>query len=889
MTGKEIRQKFLKYFEEQGHKIMPSSSLIPDGDPTLLFSNAGMNQFKKIFTGEEDRGLRRVATVQKCMRAGGKHNDLENVGRTNRHHTFFEMLGNFSFGDYFKQEAIGFAWELLTRRFGFNPKDLWITVYKKDEEAFSLWQKVAGVSPERIARLGEEDNFWMMGETGPCGPCSEIMFDQGPGVGCGKPDCRVGCSCDRYLELWNLVFMEFNRKADGTMSSLPRKSIDTGMGLERITAVLQGKTSNYGSDLFTPLIQAIESQVAGLDPEKHLVSVRVAADHSRAASFLVADGVIPANEGRGYVLRRIIRRAARHLFELGIREPFLYRLTGVVADTYADTYPELREREMQVTRILKGEEERFLATIERGMELLSVEMKKLAAEKKLVLPGEVVFRLYDTFGFPVDLTLDILRDRNLSADLAEFEKEMELQRQRGKEGQDRSAGAEETERIARLVTESGLVSFLGYESLRADSQVEKILREGVELDSVGPDQGEIRVITRETTFYGEVGGQAGDTGEITGGGGLKAEVVYTERPHVDLILHRVRVKSGEIRKGMPVTLSVDAERRAAVARNHTATHLLQAVLRQVRGDEIRQAGSLVAPDRLRFDFTCFSPLAPAEREQVEDLVNEAILKNLPVVTRVMSYAEGLKSGATAIFEEKYGSSVRVVEVEGVSRELCGGTHVRRTGEIGLFKILGESSVAAGVRRIEAFTGEGAFRYLRSLEDTVRESGEILKVEPATLPRRIQELRDELKAKDKEIERLQMKSQAQTADDILDQVKKINGVSCLAIEIPGLAPAALREVAEKIRGKLKSGIVVLGSRTPEKAALVAMVTPDLSAKFDAVKIIRGISGEVGGGGGGRTDMAQAGGNQPDGLPRALARAETVIKEMAEKESPGPAKK
>jgi len=720
-----------------------------------------------------------------------------------------------------------------------------------------------------------------MGETGPCGPCSEIIFDQGPGVGCGKPDCRVGCSCDRYLELWNLVFMEFNRKADGTMSPLPRKSIDTGMGLERITAVLQGQTSNYGSDLFTPLIQAIESRVSGLDPEKHLVSVRVAADHSRAASFLVADGVIPGNEGRGYVLRRIIRRAARHLFELGIREPFLYRLTGVVADAYADTYPELREREMKVTRILKGEEERFLITIERGMELISAEMKTLAAEKQRVLPGEVVFKLYDTFGFPVDLTLDILRDRNLSADLAGFEKEMELQRQRGKEGQDQFAGAEETERIARLVDETGVVSFVGYETLQAESKIEKILRGQEEIDAAGPGDGEVTVLTRETPFYGEVGGQAGDSGILSGGGGLQAEVVYTKRPHVDFIIHQVKVKSGEIRKGMPVTLSVDAKRRAAVARNHTATHLLQAALRKVRGDEIRQAGSLVAPDRLRFDFSCFSPLAPAEREKVEDLVNEAILKNLPVVTRVMSYEEGLKSGAIAIFEEKYGSSVRVVEVEGISRELCGGTHVRRTGDIGLLKILGESSVAAGVRRIEALTGKGTFRYLRSLEDTVRESGEILKVEPATLPRRIQELRDELKAKDKEIERLQMKNQAQTADENLDQVKKINGVSCLAVEIPGLSPAALREVAEKIRGKIKSGIVVLGSRTPEKAALVAMVTKDLTAKFDAVKIIRGISGEVGGGGGGRADMAQAGGNQPDGLPRALARVETVIKEMIEK--------
>jgi alanyl-tRNA synthetase len=485
----------------------------------------------------------------------------------------------------------------------------------------------------------------------------------------------------------------------------------------------------------------------------------------------------------------------------------------------------------------------------------------------------------------VDLTLDILRDRNLSADLAVFEKEMELQRQRGKEGQDRSAGAEETERIARLVDESSPVAFVGYEKLEADSEVEKILRGKEEIEIGRPEDGEIIVITKETPFYGEVGGQAGDIGQMTGSSDTKtasvSDVIYTERPHVDLILHRVQIKSGEIRKGMTVTLSVDAERRAAIARNHTATHLLQAVLRKVRGDEIRQAGSLVAPERLRFDFTCFSPLAPAEREKVEDLVNEAILKNLPVVTRVMSYAEGLKSGAIAIFEEKYGSSVRVVEVEGVSRELCGGTHVRRTGDIGLLKILGESSVAAGVRRIEALTGEGAFRYLRSLEDTVRESGEILKVEPATLPRRIQELRDELKSKDKEIERLQMKNQAQTADEILDQVKKVDGISCLAVEIPGLSPAALREVAEKIRGKLKSGIVVLGSRTPEKAALVAMVTKDLTAKFDAVKIIRGISGEVGGGGGGRTDMAQAGGNQPDGLPRALARVETVIKEMIEK--------
>ncbi len=690
LKGKEIRQLFLDYFARKGHTIVPSSSLVPADDPTLLFTNAGMVQFKKVFLGQEERPYKRAASCQKCVRAGGKHNDLENVGYTARHHTFFEMLGNFSFGDYFKEEAIAYAWEFLTKELELPVERLYVTVYKDDDEAFALWQKIAGLPAERIVRLGEADNFWAMGDTGPCGPCSEIIFDQGPEVGCGRPDCRVGCDCDRYLELWNLVFMQYERDEEGRLSPLPRPCIDTGMGLERITATLQGVKTNFDSDLFAGLMAKI-SALTGLhygQDQKNDVAFRVIADHSRAAAFLIADGVLPSNEGRGYVLRRIIRRAVRFGRSLGLERPFLYETAHVVVEEMGETYPELIRAAQTIEKILVLEEEKFRETLERGLALLEEELKKLAQKGERVIPGEFIFKLYDTYGFPYDIVRDVALERGFSLDMAGFEREMAKQRERS-----RKAWRGELAKAPKVflsLLEKGLgKEFVGYETTEAEAEVLALARGQEEVQALSSGE-EGEAVFSKTPFYGEAGGQVGDTGLVLAPGG-QAEVVDTYRLG-ELFVHKLKVKEGVLRKGDPVKLSVFSSRRAAIARHHTATHLLHAALRRLLGDHVHQAGSLVAPDRLRFDFTHFEPLTMEEIFALEDLINARIRDNLPVEVKLMSYKEAVDQGAMALFGEKYGEKVRVIRIGNFSMELCGGTHVHRTGDIGYFKIIAESSV-----------------------------------------------------------------------------------------------------------------------------------------------------------------------------------------------------
>ncbi|UCD85027.1 MAG: alanine--tRNA ligase, partial [Deltaproteobacteria bacterium] len=691
MTGHQIRRSFLKYFEGKGHRILPSSSLVPEKDPTLLFTNAGMVQFKKVFTGEEKIEFKRATTSQKCLRVSGKHNDLENVGRTARHHTFFEMLGNFSFGDYFKQEAIDFSWEFLTDILSLPKEKLWVSVFQDDDEAYDIW-KGKDVRPERIVRMGEKENFWAMGETGPCGPCSEIIIDQGEEVGCHRPECAPGCDCDRYLELWNLVFMQYNRQENGKLVPLPKPSIDTGMGLERVAAVLQGVKSNYETDLLRVTIRNTEeiTQIKyGEDDEKD-ISFQVIADHCRGMVFLVGDGILPANEGRGYVLRRIMRRAARHGKKLDLNEPFLYKLSGNVVDQMEEAYPELKERRSYIAMIIQKEEERFLDTLDRGLQILQEEMERLRGSKGQTVPGEVVFKLYDTYGFPLDLTEDIAAEEGFAVDTEGFNQEMEQQRERARMSW-KGTGAQEIKGVYSRLSEDGLtVTFLGYDRLKNKSKVERIIRNDEFVESVKPGD-EVEIITRETCFYGEAGGQMGDQGVIQGRGS-EFQVMDTIRPLPSLILHRGRVRKGQISVGDEVTMKVDENWRQSTVLHHTATHILQSALRQVLGDHVKQSGSLVAPDRLRFDFTHFSPVEERELKRVEELVNQRIRENHPVATKTTSYNEAIKGGAIALFGEKYEDNVRLVKVGKVSSELCGGTHARRSGDIGLFKIVSESGV-----------------------------------------------------------------------------------------------------------------------------------------------------------------------------------------------------
>jgi alanyl-tRNA synthetase len=872
MTGDELRSKFLAYFEKRGHTIVKSSSLVPDDDPTLLFTNAGMVQFKRTLLGEDKRPYVRAASSQKCVRAGGKHNDLENVGHTGRHHTFFEMLGNFSFGDYFKERAIELAWDLVTQEYHIPAERLWVSVYEKDDEAHRLWASNTGIAEDRIVRLGEKDNFWSMGDTGPCGPCSEILIDQGEGIGCGRPECKVGCDCDRYLEIWNLVFMEFNRDDSGHMTPLPKPSIDTGMGLERVAAVVQGHTSNYEADLFVPIIREIErlsdhglSQSAETD-----IAIKVIADHSRAAAFLVGDGVLPSNDGRGYVLRRILRRAIRYGRTLGLTRPFLYQTTGKVSEVMRTAYPELLEADAYIKNIIKGEEERFLGTLDTGLRVLEDALGELKVQNISEVPGDLIFKMYDTYGFPVDLVQDIVRNDGMSLDMTGFNQAMNEQRQRSR-GQ--TVAFPKDSPYIELSSKGIKTDFAGHDLTTCDSEVLMVVRDGKALEQASQG-GPVEVVTARTPFYGEAGGQVGDRGHISGPD-FEMEVTDTVKDPNDIIIHKGTILRGSIAPGQTVTLTVDQERRLAIERNHTATHILHAVLRRVLGDHVKQSGSLVAPDRLRFDFTHFSAVEHKTLREIEVLVNDWIQRNIPLHIEEMDAEEAFKTGATALFEEKYGDRVRLVAVEEFSRELCGGTHTHRTGDIGLFKIISEGSVAAGVRRIEALTGKAALSYVQKTSQTLDKLAQMLKTKPEQLTERFQKTLAQLKSLEKELAAAKEKKATKASDQLLSEIKRVNSVSVLAQEVSVDSPAALRDLADHLKAKMKSGIVVLGSRTPDKVLLVAVVTKDHLDRYHAGQIVKQVASIVGGGGGGRPDMAQAGGNNPEKLPEALSLVYDIV--------------
>ncbi|OGP23208.1 MAG: alanine--tRNA ligase [Deltaproteobacteria bacterium GWB2_55_19] len=879
MRSSEIRKRFLDYFRKNGHTIVPSSGLVPKGDPTLLFTNAGMVQFKGVFLNEETREYKTAVSCQRCMRAGGKHNDLENVGRTARHHTFFEMLGNFSFGGYFKEGAIKYAWDFLTNEMKLPKDKLWVTVFETDDEAATIWKKSAGVSDDRIVRLGAKDNFWSMGDTGPCGPCSEILIDQGVEAGCGEPTCAVGCDCDRYLELWNLVFMQYNRSVDGKLSPLPSPCIDTGMGLERLSTVLQGKKSNYDNDLFSPIINFIETLSSvkyGADREND-VSIKAIADHARAISFLMTDGVLPSNEGRGYVLRRIIRRAARHGKFLGLKEPFLYKVNARVVELMGEVYPELKGAAGLIERATKGEEERFFETLERGLALLEEEIKILKGKGEKAIPGEVAFKLYDTFGFPSDLTADIVRKEGFSVDEAGFNRYMDEQKRKARESWKGMEGASASQDLYKSLVASGLkTGFVGYHMEAISSRVLYIIKDGQGVETAF-DGDIVEIITAETPFYGESGGQVGDTGAIVGKG-FSITVTDTKKPVNDLITHACRVDAGSVSVGDEAELVPDMARRDATRRNHTATHILHAILRKRIGEHVRQAGSLVEPTGFRFDFNHFEAIGAETLKAIEEEANRAVLKNIEVSTDVLSFDEAVKRGALAFFGEKYGATVRMVSVKGVSSELCGGTHVNRTGDIGLIKITGEGSVASGVRRLEAVTGESAWKAVTEAEEALKESAQILKVPRQDVPDKIRKLLADQKELQKEIERLKGKGKAASAGDLLDNVRKINDVSVLAVKVEAGDAKELREMADALRAKLGSGIVVLAAVQDSKALLLAAVTKDLAKKYSAGEIIKKLAPTVGGRGGGKEDLAQAGGPDPSGIKDAIESAYKTVEEM-----------
>lgn len=867
MTGKELREKFLTYFADRGHTIVPSSNLIPKNDPTLLFTNAGMNQFKDLFLGLEKRDYIRACSSQKCVRAGGKHNDLENVGRTARHHTFFEMLGNFSFGDYFKKEAIAFAWEFLTRELKLDKNRLYVSVYKDDDEAAEIWHKQEGVPLERIYRF-DEDNFWSMGDTGPCGPCTEIFWDNGPETGCGNPDCAVGCDCDRYMEIWNNVFMQFNRDENGVMTPLPKPSVDTGMGLERIATVMQGVTSNYDTDLIQGIIRHVE-KLSGKRyrrDEKDDVSMRVIADHSRAITFLICDGVLPSNEGRGYVLRRIMRRAARHAKMLGFSDPVLYRMVDAVSEVMGDAYPDLLQREDYIRKVVRAEEERFAETLDNGLRILNDEVASLKNQGCTVIPGEVVFRLYDTYGFPMDLTADIVQGDGFTIDEAGFDACMERQREMAREHW-KGSGEEKVSAVYKTLHGQGLRTvFTGYDERTAYSAVTALLRDGEPVRSADAGD-EVDVITETTPFYGESGGQAGDSGEISTGA-AHLEVLDTLRPLPDLIVHRARVKEGTVRVGETADLRVAGDTRSATARNHTATHLLQAALREVLGDHVKQSGSLVNNDHLRFDFTHFSAMTHEELERVEELVNRHIMDNADVAVLEMGIEQAMESGATALFDEKYGDTVRVVKVGDVSAELCGGTHVRASGDIGLFKIVSESGIAAGVRRIEALTGLGALRYARRLEEDSRKIASLVKAEGGDTVEKVVRLISRQKEMQREIDTLQSRLNASASADLLAGAREIGGVKALAVKVDVADVKGLRELSDTLKDRLGSGVIAIGTEIDGKATLLVAVSKDLTSRFRAGDLIKGMAPIVGGSGGGKPELAQAGGGKPEMLAEAL---------------------
>jgi alanyl-tRNA synthetase len=878
MRGAEVRAAFLRYFEQRDHRVIKSSPLVPYDDPTLLFTNAGMVQFKRVFLQEETREYNRAASAQKCLRAGGKHNDMENVGRTARHHTFFEMLGNFSFGAYFKEGAIEMGWEFLTQDLHLVPEQLWVSVFKEDDEAARIWQKRIGLPVERIVPLGEKDNFWAMGDTGPCGPCSEIIIDQGAEMGCGSPECKVGCDCDRFLELWNLVFMQYNREQDGRLTPLPKPSIDTGMGLERVAAVVQGVKSNYDSDLFQGIIRRVEeiSKIRyGTDADKD-VSIKVIADHARAITFLLADGVFPANEGRGYVLRRIIRRALRHGKLLGIGRPFLVAMADRVTEVMGDAYPEVKAGKEHLNPILQREEERFSVTLDNGLKILQEEMGRIKAKKKKVLPGAIAFKLYDTFGFPLDLTEDIVREQGITIDLAGFEQSMEDQKRRAREQWKGEMGEGISPLYQGLMAEGVGTLFVGYETLQAVSEVVKIIKDGQFVSSARQGE-EVEIISAQTPFYGEAGGQVGDQGVIKGKRFLM-EVRDTTKPLPQLIVHKGLIKEGEIKVGDRITLEVDKERRQATARNHTATHLLQAALRKIVGGHINQAGSQVSSERLRFDFSHYEAIDPDTLEHIESLVNQRIWEDTPVLTEVMATEEAIERGATALFGEKYGEEARVLSVGAYSQELCGGTHVTRTGEIGIFKLLSESGVAAGVRRIEAVTGQGAYAHLRAQEQELKQAAQLLKARPGELAAKVERLLAGQRGLEREIEGLRRKLATAGATGG-PEVKEIKGIKVVALHADGVDHKGLREMGDGIKDKIKSGIVLVGGEHEGKITLVLMVTKDLCERLRADDLIQGIAEIIGGKGGGNPSLARAGSDKVEQLADALQAIYKIVEKRA----------
>jgi alanyl-tRNA synthetase len=881
MKAKQVRKTFLDFFAKRGHEIVRSYPLVPANDPTLLFTNAGMVQFKDVFTGAETRPYKRAASSQKCVRAGGKHNDLENVGFTARHHTFFEMLGNFSFGDYFKADAIAWGYELVTKEFGIDPKRLVFTVYggdpalpgvAPDDEARALWRKVSGCGDDRVLGLGMKDNFWMMGDVGPMGPCSEIHVHQGDDYPCPEPVCKgAACDCDRWLEIWNLVFMQYERKVkDGPLLPLPAPSVDTGAGLERTTSVVQGKKSNYETDLFVPLIEKA-AELAKKTPGANAAddaSMRVIADHARATAFLVADGVFPDKMGREYVLRRIFRRAVRHGNRLGIEEPFMHVVCGTVVDLMGDDYPELVQGRGVIEKVALEEEKNFRRTLDRGLDLLEREFERMKTAGETVVSGERLFQLYDTYGFPADLTRVIAEERGLGADVDAYERRMQAVRQ----ASEFRIGEEAIEDVFKGMPAT---PFLGYEVTETDgARVTALVKNRARVDAAGVGD-RVAIVADRTPFYGEAGGQIGDTGRLTSPDGGTLVEIDDAKKYNDVIVHMGVVKSGALRVGDAVKLVVDAERRDRIRANHSATHLLHLALKRVLGEHAAQKGSLVAPDRLRFDYSHFAPLTDEQKREIEDQVNAEIRRNADSVTEVLSIDDARKKGAVSMFGEKYGERVRVVRIGRESLEFCGGTHVRRAGDIGLFKITSDGGIAQGVRRIEAVTGAGALDYLRRLEGDLAKMAEKLKRGPAEVVTAVDKLVADLKARDREVAELKSKLASGGSRDLLAGVRDVGGVKVLAARTDVADPKALRDVGDKLRDKLGSGVLVLAGVGDGKVSILAMVTKDLTDRFHAGKLAGAAAEVVGGRGGGRPDMAQAGGTDPSKVDQALEKVVSLI--------------
>ncbi len=875
MTSNEVRRQFLKFFEERGHTAVKSSSLIPAEDPTLLFVNAGMVQFKDVFLGKEQRSYTQAVSAQKCVRAGGKHNDLDNVGHTRRHHTLFEMLGNFSFGDYFKTEAIDYAWTLLTKEFQVSTEKLWVTVFREDDEAAEIWAKGPGVPRSRILRMDEKDNFWQMGDTGPCGPCSEIHYDLGPDASeLGHPHCAFPCDCGRYVEIWNLVFMQFNRDDKGRLSPLPKPSIDTGMGLERMCSVLQGKISNFETDLLRPIIDRA-SEIVGVqygDSAAGDVSLKIIADHIRAATFLISDGVIPSNEGRGYVLRKIMRRGIRQGTLLGYKQPLMYQLSGYVAELMKEPYPELINSRDYVARVIKTEEERFSAMVSVGLQKLEEIIAERSKENKDVIAGADIFKLYDTFGFPLDFTKEIADEKSMKLDMEGFQAELEKQRERARQswkGVDANASP-----VFQKFSESGGTPFLGYEAVRATSRVTGIIKDGSLVQSLEGAGAGGEVILDRTPFYAASGGQVADTGSFITSGSV-VRVLDTYSPVRGVIVHKVQVEFGKLEVGDEVSGQVDEERRQRIAANHTATHILHAILRETLGSHVKQAGSLVAPERLRFDYTHFAPLTDREIQEIEEKINRIVFRNMPVQTRLMDLNEAVSAGALAFFGEKYQQQVRVVSIPDVSMELCGGTHTKMTGDVGLLKIISEASVASGIRRIEALTGVGTYMRLEEDEQLLSELSHTLRAPRTELNRAIGKIIDQQKQLENELEVLKRKAANSQINHMIESPTMVGGVPVISKKVEGVDASMLRDLAENTGAKIGAGVVVLGLASNGKASLVAVVSQDLQKRLHAGKIIKQVAELVGGSGGGRPDFAQAGGKDVEKLEQALQAVYNIV--------------